>query len=211
MTKPKSTNIKWHIGHVDRKERQRLLEQKGLTIWFTGLPSSGKSTTAFMVEHALIHRGRMAYVLDGDNIRHGLNRNLGFSAEDRKENIRRIGEVAKLFADAGMVVMTSFISPYREDRNSVRRSHQEAGLDFVEVYIKASVDECAKRDPKGLYKKAMAGEIKGFTGVDDPYEPPEKPELILDTEKFTREECRDQLINYLIEHKYIGPERKING
>ena len=208
MTENKAANIKWHQGHVDRLDRQKLLGQKGLTIWFTGLPSSGKSTTAFTLEHALIQRGRMAYVLDGDNIRHGLNKNLGFSAEDRKENIRRIGEVAKLFADAGVIVMTSFISPFREDRESVRLAHKEAGLDFVEVYIKASVDQCAKRDPKGLYKKALAGEIKGFTGVDDPYEAPEKPELLLDTEKLSQIECCDILIDYLIEHKFIGPDKK---
>src|SRR5512137_690122 len=176
MTTVKATNITWHSTHVDRPDRERLLKQKGCTIWFTGLPSSGKSTTAFTLEHELISLGYLAYVLDGDNVRHGLNRNLGFSAEDREENIRRIGEVAKLFADAGVITMTSFISPYRKERDLARKIHGEAGLRFVEIFVDTPVDICEERDPKGLYKKARRGELKGFTGIDDPYEEPLNPE-----------------------------------
>ena len=204
MTERKATNIKWHEGHVDRFYRQELLGQRGLTIWFTGLPSSGKSTTAFLLEHELVKRRFLAYVLDGDNIRHGLNGNLGFSAEDRKENIRRIGEVAKLFADAGVIVSTSFISPFKSDRDLVRKLHKEANLNFIEVFIKAPVEVCSQRDPKGLYRKALAGEIKGFTGVDAPYEEPESPELVIDTDKLSKEECMQILVDYLIENKYIN-------
>ena len=181
MTKTAATNITWHEGHVERNQRQGLLKQRGVTVWFTGLSASGKSTIAFTVEHALVERGRLSYVLDGDNIRHGLNKNLGFSPEDRAENIRRIGEVAKLFADAGVLTMTSFISPYRADRDTVRKIHEEAGLPFVEVFVNASVAVCEKRDPKGLYKKARAGEIPEFTGISAPYEEPQNAEIVLDT------------------------------
>jgi len=173
----KATNITWHEGHVTREERAGLLKQKGCTIWFTGLSGSGKSTLAFTLEHALVQRGRLAYVLDGDNIRHGLNKNLGFSAADREENIRRIGEVAKLFADCGVLTMTSFISPYRKDRDLVRALHAEGKLPFIEVHVSTPIETCEQRDPKGLYKKARAGQIKGFTGIDDPYEPPLEPEV----------------------------------
>ena len=159
MTEVRATNITWHEGHVERAGRETLLEQRGCTVWLTGLPSSGKSTIAFSLEHALVQQGRLAYVLDGDNIRHGLNKNLGFSAEDREENIRRIGEVAKLFADAGLVAMTSFISPYRADRDLARKLHDATGLPFIEVFVDTPVEECEKRDPKGLYQKARAGEI----------------------------------------------------
>lgn len=199
MTQIKATNVVWHHGHVDRSAREKLLSQKGCTIWLTGLPSSGKSTVGFTLEHMLVQQGRMAYVLDGDNIRHGLNKNLGFSAEDRAENIRRIGEVAKLFADAGIITITSFVSPYRADRDIVRKLHDEAkpGIPFVEVFIDTPVDECEKRDPKGLYKKARAGEIKGFTGVDDPYEAPLKPEVVLKTAEHSLEDCVAQLAGYL--------------
>lgn len=199
MTQIKATNVVWHHGHVDRSAREKLLRQKGCTIWLTGLPSSGKSTVGFTLEHMLVQQGRMAYVLDGDNIRHGLNKNLGFSAEDRAENIRRIGEVAKLFADAGIITITSFVSPYRADRDIVRKLHDEAkpGIPFVEVFIDTPVDECEKRDPKGLYKKARAGEIKGFTGVDDPYEAPLKPEVVLKTAEHSLEDCVAQLADYL--------------
>src|SRR5687767_2326493 len=151
-TSIKSTNITWHEGSVTREERQRLLNQKGVTVWMTGLSASGKSTIACILEQMLLHQKKHAYRLDGDNIRHGLNKNLGFSAEDRAENIRRIGEVAKLFTDAGVIAITSFISPYRKDRGIVRELHK-AG-DFVEVYIKVSLEAAEKRDPKGLYKKA---------------------------------------------------------
>ncbi len=181
MSDQKATNITWHHGHVDRTARESLLRQRGCTIWFTGLPSSGKSTLAFTLEHWLVERGHLSYVLDGDNIRHGLNKNLGFSPDDRVENIRRIGEVAKLFADAGVITCTSFISPYRADREQARQVHEAAGLPFIEVFVKASVEVCETRDPKGLYRKAKAGEIKEFTGVSAPYEEPLRPELVIDT------------------------------
>ena len=195
----KATNITWHEGHVDRTVRERLLGQKGCTIWFTGLSASGKSTLAFTLEHALAQRNRMAYVLDGDNVRHGLNQNLGFSAEDREENIRRIGEVAKLFADAGIITMTSFISPYRRDRDLAREIHVAAGLEFIEVYMDATVELCETRDPKGLYEKARRGEIKGFTGIDDPYEPPLKPEIVIPTGEMTPQQGAMRILGYLVE------------
>jgi adenylylsulfate kinase len=197
MTKIKATNITWHEGHVTREEREKLLEQKGVTIWFTGLSACGKSTIAFTVEHALVQRGHLAYCLDGDNVRHGLNKNLGFSAEDRDENIRRIGEVAKLFADTGVVTMTSFISPYRKDRDRARALHEEAGLPFVEIFVDTPIEVCEERDPKGLYKKARAGEIKQFTGIDDPYEAPLKPELVIDASKHSPQEASVLVIDYL--------------
>jgi len=197
MTRIKATNITWHEGHVGREDREALLRQKGVTVWFTGLSGCGKSTIAFTVEHALVQRGHLAYVLDGDNIRHGLNKNLGFSAEDREENIRRIGEVAKLFADAGIITMTSFISPYAKDRNQVRELHAAAGLPFVEVFVNTPIEVCEQRDPKGLYKKARAGQIKGFTGVDDPYEPPANPELTISAEKLSPQEAAVVVIEYL--------------
>ena len=197
MTMTKATNITWHEGHVSRDQRSRLLNQKGCTIWFTGLSGSGKSTIAFTLEHALIQRGRLAYVLDGDNIRHGLNRNLGFSAEDREENIRRIGEVAKLFADAGFITMTSFISPYRRDRDRVRSLHEQADLPFIEVFVNTPITTCEQRDPKGLYKKARAGEIKNFTGIDDPYEEPASPEITLDASQVSPEQATLRLLTYL--------------
>jgi len=197
MTKQVATNITWHHGHVEREHRQRLLKQRGATIWFTGLPSSGKSTIAFTLEHALIERGHLAYVLDGDNIRHGLNKNLGFSPEDREENIRRIGEVAKLFADAGVLTCTSFISPYRRDRDQARRIHQEAGLPFIEVFVRTPVELCEQRDPKGLYKKARRGELKEFTGVSAPYEEPLQPELVLDTSQLSPDQAAQAILAYL--------------
>ncbi len=178
MTTIKATNVTWHEGHVDRSEREKMLDQKGALIWLTGLSGSGKSTFAYTLEHALMQRGHLSYVLDGDNIRHGLNKNLGFSAEDRCENIRRIGEVGKLFVDAGLIAVTAFISPYSADRDTAREVVGSA--DFFEVHCNAPLDVCEQRDPKGLYKKARAGEIKGFTGIDDPYEAPENPELVLD-------------------------------
>ena len=197
MTETKATDITWHEGHVNRDERARLLKQKGCTIWFTGLSGSGKSTIAFTLEHALVQQGRLAYVLDGDNIRHGLNKNLGFSAADRDENIRRIGEVAKLFADAGLVTITSFISPYRKDRDSVRALHTEAGLPFIEVHVNTPIETCETRDPKGLYKKARAGQLKGFTGIDDPYEAPANPELTLDATNMSPQDATVLLLDYL--------------
>jgi len=209
MTEIKATNITWHEGHVGREEREKMLKQKGATIWFTGLSGSGKSTIAFTVEHALIQRGHLAYCLDGDNVRHGLNKNLGFSAKDREENIRRIGEVARLFADTGVLTCTSFISPYRKDRDQVRAIHEETHLPFVEIFVDVPIDECEIRDPKGLYKKARealaAGKGMGFTGVDDPYEAPDKPELVIHNNKCTPAEAAAQVLNYL-EEKGILPE-----
>jgi adenylylsulfate kinase len=197
-----ATNITWHSGTVTRADREKLLNQKGVTLWFTGLSASGKSTIACLVEQKLLERGRLAYRLDGDNIRHGLNSNLGFSAEDRAENIRRIGEVAKLFTDAGVIVLASFVSPYQKDRDAVRAILQSG--EFIEVYVKVSIEAAAKRDPKGLYKKAMAGEIKGFTGIDDPYEEPEKAEIVIDTETNTPESAADRLVAYLEERGYLA-------
>jgi len=211
MTEIRATNITWHEGHVSREDRERLLGQKGTTIWFTGLSGSGKSTIAFTVEHALVERGHLAYVLDGDNIRHGLNKNLGFSAEDREENIRRIGEVARLFADAGAITLTSFISPYRKDRDQARRIHEETGLVFVEVLVEVPIDECEKRDPKGLYKKARAalaeGKGMGFTGVDDPYEPPVAPEITIHNEKVSPQEAAAQVLTFLEEKGLLPPQQ----
>ncbi len=197
MTERKATNITWHEGHVTREERAGLLKQRGATLWFTGLSGSGKSTIAFTLEHALVQRGRLAYVLDGDNIRHGLNKNLGFSAADREENIRRIGEVAKLFADSGVITMTSFISPYRKDRDTVRALHVAGKLPFIEVHVNTPIATCEQRDPKGLYKKARAGELKNFTGIDDPYEEPLKPELMIDATNTSPQQAAVILIEYL--------------
>lgn len=208
MTVVKATNITWHSTHVDRSDRERLLRQKGCTVWFTGLPSSGKSTTAFTLEHELVSLGYLAYVLDGDNVRHGLNKNLGFSPEDREENIRRIGEVAKLFADAGVITMTSFISPYRKERDLARKIHGEAGLRFVEVFVDTPVGICEERDPKGLYKKARRGEVKGFTGVDDPYEVPVNPELVVKTAEHPPEIITAQILSYLVRNGFLVVDEK---
>jgi len=201
VAKQVATNITWHEGHVDRAARYSLLKQAGATIWLTGLSGSGKSTIAYTTEHALIQQGQLAYVLDGDNIRHGLNKNLGFSPADRTENIRRIGEVAKLFADTGVITFTSFISPYRDDRDLCRKLHEEAKLPFIEVYVQASVEVCETRDPKGLYKKARAGEIKEFTGISAPYEEPLKPEIVLDSAKHSPQDCAVIILNYLVDQK----------
>jgi adenylylsulfate kinase len=195
MTKTQATNITWHQGILSKNEREQLLGQKGVVIWFTGLSGSGKSTLAQAVEEELYKRGHLCYVLDGDNIRHGLNKNLGFSPEDREENIRRIGEVAKLFADAGLLTMTAFISPYRKDRDLVRKLLKEG--EFIEIYMAVPLEVAEQRDPKGLYKKARAGEIKDFTGISAPYEEPMNPELIIDTSKLDLEESRDRIIQYL--------------
>ncbi len=197
MAKQVATNITWHEGAVSRDERQRNLGQKGATVWMTGLPSSGKSTIAVALEQVLIQRNKHAYVLDGDNVRHGLNKDLGFSAEDRAENIRRIGEVAKLFADSGLIVITSFISPYITDRDLARKLHDDAGVPFLEVFVEVPLAVAEKRDPKGLYKKARAGEIKGFTGIDDPYEPPPKPELVVATDQLSEGESVQKVLDLL--------------
>lgn len=195
MSDQKSTNITWHEHHVSPEKREKLKGHKGAVLWFTGLSACGKSTIANTVDHKLHERGKHTFVLDGDNIRHGLNKNLGFSAEDRAENIRRIGEVAKLFAEAGTLTLTAFISPYKADRDQVRALLQPG--QFIEVLVDASLETCEKRDPKGLYKKARAGEIKGFTGIDDPYEAPEKPELVLDSNTKEIDELADEVIAYL--------------
>lgn len=190
-------NVVWHSGHVARAERAALLRQNGATVWLTGLSGAGKSTIAFEVERLLIESGHAAYVLDGDNIRHGLNRNLGFSAADRVENIRRIGEVARLFADAGLIVLTSFISPYRADRALARGLHVELGLPFIEVFVDASLSVCEARDPKGLYARARAGAIADFTGISAPYEAPQNAELTIQTTTGDSASCAKNLMRYL--------------
>ncbi len=204
MTQQIATNVHWHHGEVTREDRNRLMGQKGVTLWFTGLSGSGKSTVSVALENALFEHGKLAYRLDGDNIRLGINKNLGFSAEDRTENIRRIGEIAKLFVDSGVISLSSFISPYRQDRDTVRQLHKESGFDFIEVYVDCPLEEAEKRDPKGLYKKARAGEIKNFTGIDDPYEAPENPEIHLRTDQMTLEEEVDTIIDYLKSHGFLA-------
>jgi adenylylsulfate kinase len=201
VTESKATNVTWHAGAVTREDRHKALGQRGVTVWLTGLSAAGKSTIAAIVEKILLDRGHLSYRLDGDNLRLGLNRNLGFSAEDRTENIRRVGEVAKLFADAGVITLASFISPYRADRDAVRALH--ATGDFVEIYVHVSVEAAEQRDPKGLYRKARAGEIKGFTGIDDPYETPLAPELVIDTEKSSPEESAATIVEYLESRGYL--------
>jgi len=195
MADQKATNITWHGGHIGRSEREDVLDQKGVTIWLTGLSGSGKSTIAVAAEAELVRRGRLAYVLDGDNVRHGLNKNLGFSPEDRTENIRRIGEVAKLFTETGVIVFTSFISPYRSDRDEARALFDDG--DFLEVHVATDLETCEQRDPKGLYKKARAGDIPEFTGISAPYEAPEKPELVIDTGALSVEESVVALLEML--------------
>lgn len=180
MSEQVSTNIKWHVG-LSQKDRFKKLGTQGATLWFTGLSGSGKSTIATALEHKLIDLDRHAYRLDGDNLRHGLNSDLGFTPEDRTENIRRVGEVSVLLADSGCLVLSSFISPYRADRDAIRALHEQHGLPFLEVFVDAPVEVCESRDPKGLYKKARAGEIPSFTGISAPYETPENPELRIQT------------------------------
>jgi adenylylsulfate kinase len=206
------TNVTWHEHSVSREEREALNKHEGCVIWFTGLSACGKSTVSNLVDHKLHSRKIHSYVLDGDNVRHGLNAGpgmlkerhgeefskrfgLGFSAQDREENIRRIGAVAKLFCEAGMVTLTAFISPYRRDRDAVRATMKPG--DFIEIFVDAPLEVCEKRDPKGLYKKARAGELKGFTGIDDPYEAPEKPELVLDAGTKDAETLADEVLAYL--------------
>jgi adenylylsulfate kinase len=203
MTEQKATNVHWHEGDIGREERGRLLGHRGATIWFTGLSGSGKSTVAVELEGVLHEQGVLAYRLDCDNVRHGINRNLGFSAEDRAENIRRIGEVAKLFVDCGVVALSSFISPYAADRDGVRALHEEAGLDFIEVFVDCPLAAAEARDPKGLYKKARAGEIRNFTGIDDPYEPPASPEVHLHSDRQTLDEEVAVIVTLLRERGII--------
>lgn len=196
-----ATNITWHDSEVTKQQRQQPNNHKSAVVWFTGLSGSGKSTVSVALEKALYDQQVHTYRLDGDNIRHGLNNNLGFSPEDRKENIRRIGEVGKLMVDAGLLTMTAFISPYEEDRAQVRETLDDG--EFIEVYTKCSLEACESRDPKGLYQKARAGEIQGFTGINAPYEAPSNPEIVIDTEQLSVEEAVQEIINYLKEHKYL--------
>ncbi|MCA9093923.1 MAG: adenylyl-sulfate kinase [Planctomycetaceae bacterium] len=195
MAEQIATNVTWHAHSVNKEDRYKLSGHKGAILWFTGLSASGKSTVANTVDHILHKMGKRSYVLDGDNIRMGLNKNLGFSAEDRAENIRRIGEVAKLFAHSGTLAITAFISPYRADRDAVRALMGPG--EFIEVLVDASLETCEARDPKGLYKKARAGEIKGFTGISDPYEAPNAPELTLDANTKGIDELAQEVVAYL--------------
>ncbi|KAI8897140.1 adenylylsulfate kinase [Globomyces pollinis-pini] len=204
MTAPVATNITWHEASISRDERAKLTGQKGLTLWFTGLSASGKSTLASALEFKLLNRGLQSYRLDGDNIRFGLNKNLGFSPQDRTENIRRISEVAKLFADATIITLTSFISPYKSDRDQARELHKEAGIPFLEVYVDIPIEVAEQRDPKGLYKKARAGEIKGFTGIDAPYEAPNDPEIHIRNDELSVDQATDLIIEYLQKHNFIA-------
>jgi adenylylsulfate kinase len=204
MTGPKADNLTWHIGEVDKDARSAAHGHRGAVLWFTGLSGSGKSTIGHRVERMLIDRGAFAYVLDGDNVRHGLNSDLGFAPEDRVENIRRIGEVSKLFADAGALVVSAFISPYRKDRDRIRSLVPEG--EFVEVFVDTPLEICEARDPKGLYKKARAGEIKNFTGLDAPYEAPENPEVHLETADLSVDEAAAQVIRYLEDKKILGAD-----
>jgi adenylylsulfate kinase len=201
MAKHKATNVYWHQGAITRADRERLNNHRGFTIWFTGLSAAGKSTLAVATEETLYERGYHTYILDGDNVRHGLNNNLGFSPEDREENIRRLGEVAKLFRDCGIINMTAFISPYRKDRQDARKlgSNDE----FIEVFVDCPVEICEQRDPKGAYKKAREGIIKEFTGISAPYEVPENPEIHLNTDKMSVEECVHVIMKYLTKKNYI--------
>ncbi len=204
MAEQKATNVTWHDGDITIDDRSALLGQKGATLWFTGLSGSGKSTVAVALEKALFERGKLSYRLDGDNIRLGINKNLGFSAEDRTENIRRIGEIAKLFVDSGVIALSSFISPYRADRDQVRALHLESDFAFIEIFVDCALSEAEKRDPKGLYKKARAGEIKNFTGIDDPYEAPNSPEIHLHTDQMTLEQEVALIITYLEDNGFIA-------
>lgn len=194
-------HITWHESEVTKAQRQTRNGHQSVLIWFTGLSGSGISTVSVALEKALFEDGKQTYRLDGDNVRHGLNKNLGFSPEDRKENIRRIGEVGKLMVDSGAITVTAFISPYKQDRHNVRQLFEEQ--EFIEVYTQCSIETCEQRDPKGLYKKARTGEIPEFTGISAPYEPPENPEIIIDTEDNSVEASVNQILNYLKEHRYI--------
>ena len=197
----KNNNIVWHEPSVTLNDRWQSYGYKSCVLWFTGLSASGKSTVAHELDLTLHKLGVHSYPLDGDNIRHGLNKDLGLSPKDRKENIRRIGEVSKLFVDAGLIVLDAFIAPYREDRRQVRSLFKQG--QFIEIFVKCSVSECEKRDPKGLYKKARKGEIQQFTGINAPYEEPEHPEIIVETDKNTKEECVRKILTYLAEKQFI--------
>ena len=199
MAEHNATNVHWHEGDITRDHRGKILGHKGATLWFTGLSGSGKSTVAVELEGMLNEMGVLAYRLDGDNVRMGINKNLGFSAEDRTENIRRICGVAKMSVDSGVIALSSFISPYAADRDQVRALHEEAGMDFIEVYVDCSLEAAESRDPKGLYKKARAGEIKNFTGIDDPYEAPPSPEIHLHSDQQSLAEEVEQILSVLRE------------
>ncbi|MBM4310750.1 MAG: adenylyl-sulfate kinase [Deltaproteobacteria bacterium] len=201
MSEPVSTNITWHHGAVTRADREARNGNRGVILWYTGLSGCGKSTIALEVEKRLFDLGKHTYLLDGDNIRFGLNSNLGFAPQDRTENIRRIGEVAKLFVDAGIIVATAFISPYRADRDRVRAL--VAPGDMLEIFLRCDISVCEQRDPKGLYKKARAGEINDFTGVSAPYEEPLSPEIVLDSGAMPVDACARAVVEYLQEHGYI--------
>ncbi|WP_042356129.1 adenylyl-sulfate kinase [Bacillus rubiinfantis] len=196
------SNITWHQSTITKADRHQLNGHKSCVLWFTGISGSGKSTLANAVDYALFQNGIRSYVLDGDNIRHGLNRDLRFSKQDRKENIRRIGEVAKLFVDSGLIVSTAFISPYREDRAEVRNIF--SAEEFIEIYVQCPIEVCEARDPKGLYKKARTGEIPEFTGISSPYEQPENPEITIETNKSTIEESVETILSYLVERKILS-------
>lgn len=196
-----SSNIVWHDTSITKADYRKKNGHHSFILWFTGLSASGKSSIANALAKELFERGNQAFVLDGDNIRHGLNKDLGFDEQSRKENIRRIGEVSKLFVESGQIVLTAFISPYKEDRVLVR-SLVEAD-EFIEVYVQCSIEECERRDPKGLYKKARNNEIPNFTGISAPYEAPDNPEIIVDSEAYSIEECKNQLISFLLEKGYI--------
>ncbi|MBF0100556.1 MAG: adenylyl-sulfate kinase [Desulfobacterales bacterium] len=202
MDKKEQIDIRWHLGTISRIDREKHKRHRGFTVWLTGLSASGKSTLACALESALYEKGCHTYVLDGDNIRHGLNNNLGFSPEDREENIRRIGEVAKLFRDAGIINITAFISPYVKDRQLARSLSDQN--DFIEVFVDCPLEVCETRDPKGMYKKARSGLIKGFTGISAPYEPPEEPEIHLYTHHLTVSECVQQMTDFLIDRNLIS-------
>ena len=197
----KSSNVVWHQGEVSREDKEKKNGHKGAVLWFSGLSGSGKSTLSHAVENKLFQMDVHSTVLDGDNVRHGLNKDLGFTDEDRVENIRRIGELSKLMVDAGLLVMTAFISPFCSDRRMVRSLVQKH--EFIEVYMETALEECERRDPKGLYKKARKGEIKNFTGIDSEYETPENPEVVVDTVQYSIGECAEQVVSYLKEHKMI--------
>lgn len=201
MAEVKATNVTWHDHRVSSEHRCEQKGQKPAVLWFTGLSACGKSTIANTVDHMLYEKGYHTYLLDGDNVRQGLNKNLGFSAEDREENIRRIGEVSKLFVDAGLITLTAFISPYRQDRDNCRALLDDG--QFVEVFVNASLETCESRDPKGLYKKARAGEIKGFTGIDDPYEEPSNPEITLDSDNKDVDTLAAEVVAYLEQNGYL--------
>ena len=203
------SNITWHEGAVQRRDKEKLLNQRGCVLWFTGLSGSGKSTVACTLEHALVQRGYLTTLLDGDNVRHGLNSNLGFSKADREENIRRIGEVSKLLVESGLITLASFISPYEQDRARVRS--RLAPGDFIEVYMKTPLAVCEQRDPKGLYKLARAGKLKGFTGIDDPYEAPSNAEIVLESDKLSVEAMAAELLIFLDSRGFMSSVPPVNG